>query len=336
MTTIINLDHLFDIYNIKSCLVDMSGKRFLRSKFNDLDFAINYINDLQYTKEDLTKLVASDCNKEDEDKQLKKKYDLIIVSDPVLFQNLFHKCVFIYILDKEKAHILDPFYEKLSSFGEGLLYRNDFHSLTWDDPNLSVYQQTYIRDKPYRFLKKMVELSQGIFDIKNVIEIGSSRKPIDHPVDEINPVCCNDSHSTFFLTRINNATIHTCDINPMCKTILHRANEDGLLEFGEGSNLKIHIKDGVEFLEGYAKKKKNPTIDLLFLDAWDIGTYEYAKNHSRAYHAIKDKLSESCIIAIDDTDIAKNGKGRYLIPELLNDNFIMVYNARHTLFYKAL
>ena len=333
--SISNLNHLFLLYNIKSCLVDTGGKKLLKSKFQELEFELSYINDLKYSKSDLTKLIQDEYNrKENEEAQLKPKYDLIIVNDADLFQNLFHKCVYIYIIDKSTSSIIDPYYEKLSSFGEGVLYRNEYHSINFSTANLSVYEQTYIRDKPFRFLKKIIELSKKEFDLKTIVEIGSSRRPLDHPIEEINPICCNDSHSTFFFTKINNALVHTCDINPMCKTVIQRANEDGLIDFGEESRLKVHIKDGIEFLTEYANKKKNPTIDFLFLDAWDVGTYQYAKHHLDAYKAIKNKLSSKCIISIDDTDIGCNGKGKYLIPELLNDNFIIICKARHTIFYR--
>lgn len=333
--SITNLDHLFKLYNIKDCLVDTSGKKFLKSKFQHFEFALSYINESKYTKKDLTMLVSTQYSKNEKDeKQLKDKYDLIIVNDADMFQNLFHKAVFIYIFDKTTCNLLDPFYSKLSSFGEGVLYRNEYHSLTFPNHHLSVYEQTFIRDKPFRFLKKIIQLSEKDFDLKVIIEIGSSRKPLDHHIDEINPVCCNDSHSTFFFTRINNTIVHTCDINPMCKIVIQRANQDGLIEFGTNTRLKIHIKDGIEFLQEYSNKNKNPTIDFLFLDAWDVGTHQYADNHLKAYQTIKNKLSSKCIISIDDTDIANNGKGKYLIPELLNDDFIIIYKARHTMFYR--
>ena len=90
-------------------------------------------------------------------------------------------------------------------------------------------------------------------------------------------------------------------------------------------------KDGIEFLKEFSGK-----IDVLFLDGWDKGTPMYAEKHLEAYFVAKDKLSETNLILIDDTDYKTNdgGKDALLSPLLLEEGYIPLFNGRQTLFLK--
>ena len=66
-------------------------------------------------------------------------------------------------------------------------------------------------------------------------------------------------------------------------------------------------------------KNYEGTIDILFLDGWDVGTGGYRQKHLEAYDVVKDKLSEVHLILIDDTDfrIEDGGKDALLTPKLI-------------------
>ena len=333
------MNHFFEMYNIHNVLCDKNSKKLLKP-LNDCNYQL-----INLDKESVRGILISDITKCDEF-TLHERYDLVACSSNNLasFQMLFHKATFIFVLHPPQNFVVPEgifspedtacMYSIVSNNELGILYRNDYHSLTFETSNLTVYEQTYVRDKPQRFLKKVLDFSQNLIHLSNVVEIGSSRSVLNHDIEEINPICCNDSHSTFFWTRLSNAMIHTVDINHMCKTVIKSANNAGFLTFGENTRLKVHIQDGINFLTNYAKNKLNPSIDFLFLDAWDVGTFEYAESHLQAYMVIKEKLSDKCLISIDDTDLQNNGKGKLLLPVLLKDSFVILYKGRHTILYK--
>ena len=119
----------------------------------------------------------------------------------------------------------------------------------------------------------------------------------------------------------------------MCANVLNKAIDNGQLEQNEFTpTLNIFTYDGIDYLSEY---NQDP-IDLLFLDAWDVvpGT-DYAEKHLKAYFAVKSKLANQCFLVIDDTDVGSGGKGRLLIPILLQENWIILYKGRHTVFYRG-
>jgi hypothetical protein len=113
-------------------------------------------------------------------------------------------------------------------------------------------------------------------------------------------------------------------------------------KFGFKRNTTILNGDGIEFLSNFTEKY-NKTIDLLFLDAWDVGHKGFAQRHLDAYLAAKNSLSEKHIILIDDTDVdcqngkwvyvdsCKGGKGAVLIPYLLKNGYSLRFKGRQTL-----
>lgn len=189
---------------------------------------------------------------------------------------------------------------------------------TWPAINLSSAEQIYERQKPLHYLKLQLQLLEYISG-HTVVEIGSSRSPMAHDINEFDPLCCNDGHSTYHWASSGKYEVHTVDI---C------ADSKALLDAAALPNLKAHTCDGVGFLKDW----KGRPIDFLFLDAWDVGVPEYSEKHLEAYLAVKDKMAGKHIIGIDDTDFAGEGKGKYLVPHLLELGYRKLAEGRQTIF----
>jgi hypothetical protein len=145
---------------------------------------------------------------------------------------------------------------------------------------------------------------------------------MNHNIEVFFPTCCNDGHSTYFWKKYTDADVYTVDIDPYCKRIIE---EDTRLQ-----SVNATTQDAIEYAKSFDKK-----IDLLFLDAWDlIPNSNYAEKHLEVYSILREKLSDSCLILIDDTDVGCGGKGALLIPELKKDGFQCLVNKRQTLFVR--
>jgi hypothetical protein len=340
-TSITNLQHLFYIYNIKEVLVDSQVKEYVNGVFDmistlKVDFNIEeaIVPDIISCKKLRNREIANSYLL-DSNKNFKQKYDLFVVHEDN-FTNvlpLLHRMLFIYVVigsnkTMSKHGIYLP-YTKVNDCFEGIFYINDFHSMIFPNVSLTTYQQTYIRDKPYRFLMKSVSLIENVLNGKIIVEIGSCRAQLKHSLHNINPLCCNDSHSTFFWCQ-SKCKVTTVDINPNCATVINEAIDNDYATIN--GSLDVIVADGLKYL----KKYKGDPIDFLFLDAWDvIPGKDYAEKHLEAYTTIKDRLSENVLISIDDTDIAGGGKGKLLVPHLLEEGFIILYRGRHTVLYKG-
>lgn len=176
------------------------------------------------------------------------------------------------------------------------------------------------RGKPKKYLEAAIDLF-GAIDGKTIVEIGCMRQPMNHPVSEIRK-CCNDGHSTYFWCATG-ARVFSVDIDYKAVRIARKS----IRPFKNG---KVVWGDGLKFLKKFQSK-----IDLLFLDAWDVvpGCL-YAENHLLAYLAAKDKLSETNLIVIDDTDIGAGGKGRLLLPVLQVEGYDILVRGRQTIALK--
>jgi len=200
----------------------------------------------------------------------------------------------------------------------------------------------YKRDFPKKFIKKTIKL----FNERNgkvIVEIGSMRVPLKHNLENEQCPFCEDGHSTLLWAECK-ASVFSVDINEYNIDVATKACK-------KYNNVKVVKEDGIVFL-----KKFNQKIDLLFLDAWDVieGT-DYAEKHLEAYYCAKDKLHDKSLILIDDTDVYSNkigemilikdlpqekregsyfGKGKLLIPQLLNDGFKIIFSGRQTLLSK--
>lgn len=206
----------------------------------------------------------------------------------------------------------------------------------WKYDNLTGEDYDKYRSKPAPYIKKTIEIAK-ILNLKTVVEIGSTRYSITKSCidyyDSINisayksPPCCCDGHATFFWTRAGFET-YTVDIDSNCLNGIKWCYSN--IEEPIPENLHINIPfDGIQFLNQFQS-----SIDILYLDGWDKGTYNFAENHLNAYHAAKNKLSNTHLILIDDTDFdtEDGGKDRLLSPYLIDNGYTLLFNGRQTLF----
>jgi FkbM family methyltransferase len=212
----------------------------------------------------------------------------------------------------------------ISSYFTDVIYKNKFlEEPIFPNIDLTWHEQTYVRGKPRKYLLHAINLFKNFTNAKVILEIGSVRNKMNHDITEFNPSCCNDGHSTYFWKYYTNADIYTVDIDSNCKYIV---DNDVRLE-----GVKSYAMDAFEF-----EKSFNEKIDLLFLDAWDVVLNSpYDTAHLNIYKQLKNRLSDSCIILIDDTDVSNGGKGKLLIPELIKEGFTMLINKRQAIFIKT-
>lgn len=192
-----------------------------------------------------------------------------------------------------------------------------------------------IRKRPYTFLNKAL----GLLTVKEpiIVEIGSMRKPCEHPLDEYNHECCNDGHSSLLLAR-SAKEFHTIDIDIECSKLTLKE----LKKYNLNKQSNVYNGDGIKFLKEFTSK-----IDFLYLDAWDVELPNHAEKHLEAFEVAENKLNDDAIILIDDTDIgftfekgfhndeeSLGGKGKLLIPFLLEKKYELLFKGRQTCFIK--
>ncbi len=161
------------------------------------------------------------------------------------------------------------------------------------------------------------------------------RVALVHDINDYNHECCLEGHSSVLFAQ-NADEFHTVDIDISASNLASKTLKD----LNINSCWNVHNGDGIKFLNDFEGK-----IDLLFLDAWDIGTPNYAENHLAAFQAAQNKLSNKHIILIDDTDInfteekqlhhdedSMTGKGSTLIPFLISKNYTVQFNGRQSCF----
>ncbi len=205
----------------------------------------------------------------------------------------------------------------------------------WDRINLTGEECTFERSKPGPYLKAAIEIAK-LLNMKNVVEIGATRygitqKCIDYFNNDmdyfISPPCCSDGHGGIFWS-LAGFEVYSVDIDINC--LIHAEWSFSAINRPIPDNLHLNIpKDGIEFLSKFDKK-----IDVLFLDGWDVGTQEYKEKHLEAFEVAKDKLSDTHLILIDDTDfsIDDEGKDAFLSPVLLSLDYTLIFDGRQKLF----
>lgn len=182
---------------------------------------------------------------------------------------------------------------------------------------LSKHEQNNVRGKPLRYMLMTIERFNQFGS--TIVEVGSVWERMPHDIGVFEAECCNGGHSTYFWSLYTDAEVYTVDISLACIQIVKM--DDRL------ARVHAFLEDGISFLNRFDKK-----IDLLFLDAWDVlPGIPYAEKHLEAYQAAKYKLSEKCLILIDDTDFFDGGKGGHVVPVLLEDGFEIVFDGRQTL-----
>ncbi len=195
------------------------------------------------------------------------------------------------------------------------------HEKVFDGLRLSYREQVYERGKPKKYLELTFELLETLGGT-NIMEIGCMRAPLTHPITEMIPHCCNDGHSTYYWAS-SGAKVISVDICRVAVEIARKSCSDF-------KNCRVIEDDAIPFLKNY-----QGTIDLLYLDAWDItNNSAYAENHLSAYLAAKPKLTKTNIVAIDDTDMDRGGKGRCLTPVLMADGYQILVQGRQTIALK--
>lgn len=213
------------------------------------------------------------------------------------------------------------------------------NTLYWDHSPL-LPEENSLRNYPAPWIRKTIELLK-IMGAKTMVEIGSTRMEItQNCIDYYNncyklkpadaPPCCQDGHSTYFWAK-SGIHVYTVDTDEHCLKMLINQYKYHVKE-PIPDNLHIHIpQDGIGFLENFLKE-----IDFLYLDGWDVGTNEYAEKHLAAYMAAKDKLAQTHIVAIDDTDFdsPEGGKDKLLTPYLLENGYIKLLTGRQNVFLK--
>jgi len=194
-----------------------------------------------------------------------------------------------------------------------------------------------IRKRPYTFITQA--LNKLKTDQPIIVEIGSMRGPCVHPIDEYNHDCCNDGHSSLLLARAAKE-FHTVDITlESSKLTLKELKKHNLYK-----QSFVYNGDGIKFLSNFDKK-----IDLLYLDAWDVELQYHAEKHLEAFLIAESKLSDNAIVLIDDTDIgfsyekgfhndeeALGGKGKLIIPYLLDKGYKLLFKGRQVGLIKQL
>lgn len=188
-----------------------------------------------------------------------------------------------------------------------------------------------IRDAPAK------SLNEAIFLLKQrggtiVVEIGAMRMPLNHPLAEFHIDCCMDGHSTAHFAS-NSLQVYSVDIDPQ---VVNNTTKE-IEKLGYLKHLQSKCMDGILYLQSFQER-----IDLLFLDAWDVGLPGFAEHHLDAYHAAKKNLHSKSLILIDDTDVdcvngnvvfadGLSGKGKYVIPEAQKAGWKIIFSGRQTL-----
>ena len=143
-----------------------------------------------------------------------------------------------------------------------------------------------------------------------------------------------DGYSTPFFSYIANMTksrFTSIDISEKNKNIcINILNKYELLM----DNIILIVADALEYLKNW-----NKAIDFLYLDAWDytFGKEEkFAQCHLNAFKLIENYLKPDSLILIDDilNHQTYEGKGKYLIPYMLNNHYKLIYKGYQYLFKK--
>jgi hypothetical protein len=179
-----------------------------------------------------------------------------------------------------------------------------------------------VRSKPRPYILSAIDLLDAL-GAPNIVEVGCMRLPMNHSLEEFDPVCCNDGHSTLFWA----ATGH-----PVWSVDIDR--DACYLAAGYVQpypNAKVVCGDGIKFLAKFTQP-----IGLLYLDGWDVipGT-DYAEKHLLAYQTARPRLAATSMILIDDTDLLMGGKGRLVLPAAIRDGYELMILGRQTMLLRA-
>ena len=174
------------------------------------------------------------------------------------------------------------------------------------------------RDMPTPYILAAQQILRALGGT-TIVELGCMRSPIRHAPFEVERSCCGDGHSTLLWAH-GGFVVYSCDIDPEAVALASQTT-------AAYEDCSVVCADGIEFIRNFAG-----TIDLLYLDAWDVvANTPFAERHLEAYQAARPKLAANHLVVVDDTDVANGGKGRLLIPELVDQGYQIVVMGRQTL-----
>jgi hypothetical protein len=165
-----------------------------------------------------------------------------------------------------------------------------------------------------------------------IVELGGMRGTLIHDIDNFSFPCCEDGHSSILWARTG-AEFYSVEKNESAARITAAACIDY-------PGTKIMHMDALDFL---AKLEDGFKIDLLYLDAWDVGLSDCAEMHLESFMAAERLLHNGSMVLIDDTDVDSvggviiekqsewGGKGRLVIPYALIRRWNVVVTGRQTL-----
>ena len=192
----------------------------------------------------------------------------------------------------------------------------------WGTDVLTLEQQIHVRGKPRPYLLSAIELLDSLGS-PNIVEVGCMRAPMRHTLEEFDPVCCNDGHSTLFWAATGKP-LWSVDVDERAC----RVAAECVLPY---PNARVACGDGIEFLKEFRE-----SIGLLYLDGWDVASgSDYAENHLFAYHEARSSLAGTSVILIDDTDLLMGGKGKFVIPAAIRDGYELILLGRQTMLLRV-
>jgi hypothetical protein len=99
-----------------------------------------------------------------------------------------------------------------------------------------------------------------------------------------------------------------------------------------GKAVEVVQGDSVGFL-----RNRTEPIDLLYLDSLDTTHPRSAEHCLEEFEAAKDKMADQSLVAIDDTNLVDgvlSGKGRLLVPRLLDEGWMPLHRQHTWVFRK--
>jgi len=204
----------------------------------------------------------------------------------------------------------------------GTIFTNELLSLKCAETP-SVYEDFFVRDYPFRFLKKAAEIVQRL-GLRHIVEVGGCSTPLSHPLDVLSSECCSrNGHSTAHWCAVAGSVVHSVDREPSIEDNINRAFDLGW--FVVRGKLKLHIDDGMTFLSEIRENVKRP-VQFLFLDAFDD-----AKMNQRAIELAGDYLAETHLVGFGNADTPAGN----LLAFMKDNGYIVLCAGRVALFYRG-
>lgn len=190
------------------------------------------------------------------------------------------------------------------------------------------------REYPHFYLRRALDVFRER-SLKSIVEIGCVRQPLNHPIGEFHIDCCAEGHSTMLWARETDDFV-TVDIT---ESSIELARNECKRHYGK--DIDARATDGIKFLQSWSRP-----IDLLYLDAWDLGLPRSAEDHLAAFLAAENCLHDNSLVLIDDTDCKMidsrlhftdtgiEGKGWLVIPYAISKGWKVVFSGRQVLLSK--